>query len=215
MRHTILAFFILFIATVTMAHADEGQHPSGHVIILLGAPGSGKGTQATQITKKLGIPHISTGDLFRENISKNTPLGRQAKEYMNAGKLVPDQLVLDMLSDRIAKPDCAEGYLLDGFPRTIPQAEAFDKILDKNFKFTVISLEVSDEVIMKRIEGRRQQSGEERPDDKAEVVKERLKVFHDQTEPLIQYYDKRHQLIKIDGEQSPDKVFDQIMKVVS
>src|ERR1700722_14772091 len=124
------------------------------VIILLGPPGSGKGTQAVKLTKELNFPHISTGDLFRENISKATALGTKAKSFMDIGKLVPDELVLDMLFDRISKPDCEKGFLLDGFPRTIPQAEAFDQKILNGTRLIVINLHVADSVIEERISGR-------------------------------------------------------------
>lgn len=202
------------------------------VVILLGPPGSGKGTQAVRLTKELGIPHISTGDLFRENISQDTELGKRAKTFMNAGKLVPDELVLDMLFDRVSRPDSAGGYLLDGFPRTLPQAEALEKHLAANTNLTVLDLEVPDEVIVKRAEGRLtckscgnvhnkyfsppekegvcdKCGGElmQRPDDKADVVQERLRVYHDQTQPLVEYYNRKGVLKRVDGTKSPDEVF--------
>lgn len=203
------------------------------VVVLLGPPGSGKGTQAVRLTKELGIPHISTGDLFRENITKDTDLGKRAKTFMNAGKLVPDEVVLDMLFDRVSRPDCQKGYLLDGFPRTLPQAEAFDRHLAPNATLVVLDLEVPDEVILKRAEGRLtckvcgsvynyyfsppnkkdvcDKCGAElvqRPDDKAEVVQERLRVYHDQTQPLVSYYDKKGVLKRVDGTRSTDQVFE-------
>ena len=202
------------------------------VVILLGPPGSGKGTQAVRLTKELGIPHISTGDLFRENISQDTELGKRAKTFMNAGKLVPDEIVLDMLFDRVSRPDCAKGYLLDGFPRTLPQAEALDKHLAANTNLIVLDLEVPDEIIVKRAEGRLtckscgsvynryfspptkenvcdKCNGElmQRPDDKAEVVQERLRVYHEQTQPLVEYYNKKGVLKRVDGTKTPDEVF--------
>lgn len=205
------------------------------VVILLGPPGSGKGTQAVRLTKELGIPHISTGDLFRENISKDTELGRRAKTYMNAGKLVPDAVVLDMLFDRVSKPDAQNGYLLDGFPRTVPQAEALDKHLAGNTDLVVLDLEVPDEIIFKRAEGRLtckscgnihnryfsppategacdKCGGElmQRPDDKAEVVEERLRVYHEQTQPLVDYYQRKGVLKSVDGTKSPDEVFESL-----
>lgn len=207
------------------------------VIILLGPPGSGKGTQAVRLTKELGIPHISTGDLFRENISKNTELGKRARTFMDAGKLVPDEVVLDMLFDRVSRPDCAEGYLLDGFPRTLPQAAALENHLAANTNLIVLELEVPDEVIVKRAEGRLtckscgsvynryftppskegvcdKCGGElmQRPDDKAEVVQERLRVYHNQTQPLVEYYTKKGVLKRVDGTQSPDAVYDALRK---
>lgn len=202
------------------------------VVILLGPPGSGKGTQAVRLTKELGIPHISTGDLFRENVSKDTELGQRAKTYMNAGKLVPDEVVLDMLFDRVSRPDSANGYLLDGFPRTISQAEALEKHLGPNTELIVLELDVPDEIIVKRAEGRLtckscgtiynryfsppakegvcdKCSGElyQRPDDKLEVVQERLRVYHDQTQPLVEYYTRKGVLRQVDGTQPPDEVF--------
>lgn len=206
------------------------------VLILLGPPGSGKGTQAVRLSKQLGIPHISTGDLFRENISKNTELGQRAKAFMNEGKLVPDELVLDMLFDRVSQPDCAKGYLLDGVPRTIPQAEAIDKYLKPGTELIVLNLEVPDGIIVQRAEGRLtcKNCGNihnkyfsppavegqcdkcngpliTRPDDRADVVKERLSIYHSQTKPLIDYYKKKGVLGSVDGTQSPDKVFDALM----
>jgi adenylate kinase len=211
---------------------DGGSKMPVKVVILLGPPGSGKGTQAVRLTKELGIPHISTGDLFRENVSKDTELGKRAKTYMNAGKLVPDEVVLDMLFDRVSRPDSTHGYLLDGFPRTIPQAEAFEKHLGPNTELIVLELDVPDDIIIKRAEGRltckscgtiynRYYSppakegicdkcgGElyQRPDDKLEVVQERLRVYHDQTQPLVDYYTKKGVLRRVDGTQSPDDVF--------
>ena len=219
--------------------ADAGTEGPVKVIILLGPPGSGKGTQAVRLTKELGIPHISTGDLFRENISKDTELGKRAKTYMNAGKLVPDELVLDMLFDRVSRPDCQNGYLLDGFPRTLPQAEAYGAKLGDNTALTVIDLEVPDDVIVKRAEGRLtcKSCGNihnryfspptkegicdkcgceliQRPDDKAEVVQERLRVYHEQTKPLVEYYQKKGVLKRLDGTKSPDEVFESLKKAL-
>lgn len=230
-----LSLFVLTFGT-TLCLADtsatnttqEGQT----VIILLGPPGSGKGTQAVRLTKDLAIPHISTGDLFRENISKDTELGRRAKTYMNEGKLVPDEVVLDMLFDRISRPDCAKGYLLDGFPRTIPQAEALEKHLKPGTKVVVLNLDVPDEIIVNRVAGRytckdcghihnlgltpidsekvcQKCAGQltQRPDDKPEVVKERLNVYHAQTKPLVDFYAKKGVLNTVDGTKTPDQVY--------
>lgn len=206
------------------------------VVILLGPPGSGKGTQAVRISKELQIPHISTGDLFRENISKNTSLGIRAKTFMDAGKLVPDELVLEMLFDRVSKPDAAKGYLLDGFPRTIAQANALESHLKEGAALKVFNLDVPDDVIVKRAEGRLtcQKCGHvynkffsppakdsicdkcggqliTRPDDKAEVVEERLKVYHLQTKPLIAFYKEKGVLVTVDGTKAPDEVFKNLM----
>lgn len=202
------------------------------ILILLGAPGSGKGTQAARLSAARGLPHISTGDLFRANLKEATPVGMKAKEYMDAGKLVPDEVVLDMLTERVAADDCTEGYLLDGFPRTLPQAEALSDRLTESDEITVLSLEVADEVIVGRISGRLicrscgniqhdrfsppkvagvcdADGGElyHRDDDKSEVVEERLRVYHSETAPLVNYYKERDVLVEIDGEQSPDDVF--------
>lgn len=190
-------------------------------LILLGAPGAGKGTLAAYLIEKMGVPSVSTGNLLREAIAKHTALGQSAKQYMDAGKLVPDQLVIDMLKERIAQPDCARGFILDGFPRTIPQAEALDTIAEID---CALSLEVPDEVIAGRMTGRRvclkcgatyhiaanptktegicDQCGDKtviRDDDKPEVVQGRLKTYHEQTEPLKGYYEKQGKLKSIDG----------------
>lgn len=210
-----------------------------NVIILLGPPGSGKGTQAKIISEELGLPHISTGDLFRENISKNTELGEKAKSFMNQGKLVPDDLVLEMLYDRVSKPDCKAGYLLDGFPRTIPQAESLDKTLPSEANVIAINLEVSDDIVIKRISGRvsckycgnvyniyytpSKEEGHcdrckrelsQRDDDKPEVVQERLKVYYKQTAPLIDFYKSKGILRTVDGEQDSEKVSSEILSLL-
>jgi len=208
------------------------------VIILLGPPASGKGTQASKLASDLSLPHISTGDLFRENIGKNTELGQKAKSFMDAGKLVPDELVLDMLFARVAQPDCKLGYVLDGFPRTIPQAEALDKRLGNSVNLKVVNLVVVDELLIKRTSGRRScpktkeiyniyfnppekegfcQCGEplvQRDDDKPEVVKERLRVYKAQTEPLIDFYSKKGLLTNLDGEKSPTEVYEAVKAAV-
>lgn len=209
------------------------------IIILLGPPGSGKGTQAARVSQAMNMPHISTGDLFRENISNGTPLGKKVKGYMDAGQLVPDALVLDMLFDRVSKPDAKNGYLLDGFPRTIPQAEAFDAKLNGKERLVVINLQVSDSEIEKRaasrltcpscssvynlsvkppkIEMRCDKCNAalvRRPDDAPEVVQERLRVYRKQTEPLINYYSQKKVLINVNGANSPDQVFQDVMKNV-
>lgn len=239
---TLLWSLCLGVTTLSsLLFAQEKSHKEEvKVVVLLGPPGSGKGTQAVRLTKELGIPHISTGDLFRDNISKDTELGRKAKSYTNAGKLVPDELVLDMLFDRVSKPDCAHGYLLDGFPRTLAQAEALDKHLAPNTQLIVLNLEVPDELIIKRAEGRLTckncgnihnryfsppaQEGKcdkcegelvQRPDDRAEVVEERLKVYHNQTKPLVEYYNKKKVLIQVDGTKSPDQVFNLLKEKLS
>ena len=209
------------------------------VIILLGPPGSGKGTQAKRLTQLLSVPHISTGDLFRENISKNTPLGQKAKKFTDSGQLVPDDVVVEMLFDRVSQPDCVRGYILDGFPRTIPQAKILDRYLEDKAEIKVVNLAVSEEEVIKRISGRLscQVCGNvqnkyfspprvemtcdkcggqlvQRPDDRPEVVKERLKVYINQTEPLEKYYDAKGILITLNGEQNPDILFQQLKAIV-
>ncbi len=205
---------------------------SASVIILLGAPGSGKGTQAIRLADRCGLPHISTGDLFRANLKANTELGQKAKGFMNGGGLVPDELVLDMLFDRTSEADCASGYVLDGFPRTLPQAEALQAKLPSEARISVANLEVADEVIIRRAAGRLLCrscgniahlefsppkaagvcdvcGGElyQRDDDKPEVVRERLEVYARDTYPLIEFYAKRAGLQTIDGERTPNEVF--------
>ena len=205
-------------------------------IIMLGAPGAGKGTQAKKIADRYQIPHISTGDIFRANIKEGTELGKKAKSYMDQGLLVPDELTLELIMDRFQNPDCANGYVLDGFPRTIPQAEALTAALEKNGDSIdyAINVEVPDENIITRMSGRRaclacgayaptkeegvcDRCGEKlvlRDDDKPETVKKRLDVYHSQTQPLIDYYTKQGKLAEVDGTQSVDAVFDAIVKIL-
>jgi len=206
---------------------------SQRVVILLGPPGAGKGTQATRLGAALGLAHISTGDLFRENLSKGTALGQKARGYMDAGQLVPDQLVLDMLFDRVSKSDCSRGYLLDGFPRTLPQAEALEKSLKAaGAMVCVLNLRVPDTLLLERITGRRtckscgnahhlkhsapkvegrcdKCGGEliQRSDDSAEVFGKRLQVYREQTQPLEAFYDARGLVRSVDGARNPDQVF--------
>ena len=210
-------------------------------IIMLGAPGAGKGTQANKIAEKYQIPHVSTGDIFRSNIKEGTELGRKAKEYMDQGALVPDQLTIGMLMDRIQKDDCKDGYVLDGFPRTIPQAESLKKAItemSEQIDFA-INIDVSDEDIINRMSGRRaciacgatyhivynpskvpgicDVCGSElvlRDDDKPETVKKRLSVYHAQTRPLIDYYKEAGVLVNVDGTQALNKVFSDITDIL-
>ncbi len=210
-------------------------------IIMLGAPGAGKGTQAKMIADKFGIPHISTGDIFRANIKNNTPLGQEAKKYMDEGKLVPDELTVKILLDRVAQEDCKNGYVLDGFPRTIPQAEVLDQELTKlgDHVDHAINVDVPDENIVKRMSGRRaclncgatyhiehippkqegicDKCGSQlvlRDDDKEETVLNRLKVYHDQTQPLIDYYTKKNILKTVDGTVDMKDVFAAITAIL-
>lgn len=205
-----------------------------NIVVLLGAPGAGKGTQAVRLSKARSLPHVSTGDLLRDNMKRGTPLGAQAKDFMEKGELVPDALVLDMLAARVSAPDCLAGYVLDGFPRTEVQAVALEERL-AGVQMTVVNLEVSDESIVRRAEGRlscrqcgavfhRESSpprkvgvcdacgGElfTRSDDSAPVVRERLRVYRDKTAPLVEFYSRRGLLQTIDGEQSPDAVFSRL-----
>ena len=210
-------------------------------IVMLGAPGAGKGTQAKMISEKYNVPHISTGDIFRENIKENTPLGQKAKEYMDKGLLVPDELVVDLVVDRVQQDDCKNGYVLDGFPRTIPQAEALDKALAE-FGDKIdyaIDVNVPDENIVKRMGGRRacvgcgatyhlvyaptktegicDVCGKElilRDDDKPETVQKRLNVYHEQTQPLIDYYTKAGILKTVDGTVDINDVFAAIVEIL-
>ena len=211
-------------------------------IIMLGAPGAGKGTQAKMIAKEYGIPHISTGDIFRANIKEGTALGKEAKTYMDAGQLVPDELTVKILLDRVAKDDCKNGYVLDGFPRTIPQAEVLDAALTElgdKIDFA-IDVDVPDENIVRRMGGRRacvtcgatyhiehvppktegicDTCGSElilRDDDKPETVSNRLKVYHDQTQPLIDFYTAKGVLKSVDGTVDMMDVFAAIKAILA
>ena len=203
-------------------------------IIMLGAPGAGKGTQAMMLAEKYSIPHISTGDIFRANIKNGTELGRKAKAYIDAGALVPDELTIDLVMDRLVSDDCANGFILDGFPRTINQAKKLTEALTKSSGEIdwAIDVEVPDEDIIDRMSGRRvcpscgasyhiahippkkedicDHCGAElyiREDDKEETVKKRLAVYHEQTQPLIDYYSSLDRVITIDGTKAMDAVF--------
>lgn len=210
-------------------------------IIMLGAPGAGKGTQAQMIADKYNIPHISTGDIFRANIKNGTELGKKAKEYMDKGLLVPDELTVELLLDRVAQDDCKNGYVLDGFPRTIPQADVLDKELTKlgDRVDYAVNVDVPDENIVRRMSGRRaclkcgatyhiehippktegvcDKCGSElvqREDDKPETVMNRLKVYHDQTQPLIEYYENKNILKTVDGTKDMKEVFEDITSIL-
>lgn len=210
-------------------------------IVLLGPPGAGKGTQAELIVKKYGIPQISTGDIFRANIKNGTELGKKAKEYMDKGELVPDELVVDLVKDRLEQDDCKEGFMLDGFPRTVFQAEELDKIMEAkklNINY-VLNIDVAPEKLIDRIAGRRvckacgatynvntkptakegvcdACGGEvyQRADDNRETVENRINVYFSQTAPLIEYYEKSGVLATVDGDQAMDNVFSDITKVL-
>lgn len=210
-------------------------------IIMLGAPGAGKGTQAKLIADKYGIPHISTGDIFRANIKNGTALGMEAKGYMDQGLLVPDELTVKILLDRVAQDDCVNGYVLDGFPRTIPQAEVLDRALSElDDKIDhAIDVDVPDENIIRRMSGRRacvscgatyhieyikpakegicDECGKElvlRDDDRPETVGKRLDVYHEQTQPLIDFYGKKGILKTVDGTREMKEVFASIVEIL-
>ncbi|MSR93600.1 adenylate kinase [Clostridiaceae bacterium 68-1-5] len=210
-------------------------------IVMLGAPGAGKGTQAKKIAAKFGIPHISTGDIFRANIKNETELGKKAKAYMDQGLLVPDELTVSLVTDRVVQKDCKTGYVLDGFPRNIPQAEALTAALDEMGEALgfAINVEVPDGNIVHRMSGRRacvgcgatyhleyaptkeegicDSCGKElilREDDKPETVEKRLRVYHEQTQPLIDYYREKGILYSVDGTKDIQDVFQDILKLL-
>ncbi|MDK2939607.1 MAG: adenylate kinase [Methanolobus sp.] len=210
-------------------------------IALFGPPGAGKGTQAKELSKKYSIPHISTGDILRANVRDGTELGLKAKQYMDKGELVPDEVLIGLIRNRLTESDCETGYLLDGYPRTIPQADALTDILKEISKplDAVINIEVSDDELVKRLSGRRSCAcGEsyhvmfnppekdgicnacgadlyQRDDDKEEVIRQRLAVYNEKTKPLINYYDDAGILVNIDGTGVVDAVFADICKVMN
>lgn len=210
-------------------------------IVLLGPPGAGKGTQAKSISNRYSIPHISTGDIFRKNISEGTPLGIEAKAYIDKGQLVPDEVTINMVKDRLTWEDCKNGYLLDGFPRTVAQAEALEGFLaDRNEKLdTALSIEVPSSFILERMTGRRvcpscgasyhvkfnppTKAGVcdvcgsdivQRKDDTEETVSERLEVYERQTQPLIDFYNNKSLLSTVDGTKAINEVFESICSIL-
>jgi len=209
-------------------------------IILLGPPGAGKGTQAKKIAENYKVPHISTGDILRENISNNTPLGIKARSYMSRGELVPDELLITIIKERLSRQDCSNGFLLDGYPRTIPQADALQMILTESNRNidVVLNIDVDDEELIKRLSGRRmckcgasyhvifnlpEKDGicnlckgklYQREDDKEEAIKNRLIVYKKQTQPLIEYYKDKGLIRTIDGGQEILMIFEDIKKVL-
>ncbi|RLF09883.1 MAG: adenylate kinase [Thermoprotei archaeon] len=207
-------------------------------LVIFGPPGAGKGTQAKMLSEKLGVPHIATGDIFREAVKAGTELGRLAKQYMDRGELVPDEVVIGIVEERLRRPDCSKGFILDGFPRTIKQAEVLDEMLQKmGVKLdAVVNLEVSEDEVVKRISLRRtcrncgaiyhlitnppkkegvcdKCGGElyQRDDDREETVRSRLRVYRQQTEPLLKFYEQRGLLKNVDGEKRIEEVFKEIL----
>jgi len=209
-------------------------------IVLFGPPGSGKGTQAKMLAEKYGIPHISTGDILRENLKNQTKLGLEAKAYMDKGELVPDDVLIKIIKDRLSQPDCASGFLLDGYPRTVPQADALSTILKEMGKKldVVLNIDVPDDELIKRLTGRRmcacgasyhilfnppKREGfcdlcskelYHRDDDKEEAIMNRLDVYKNQTKPLIDYYTKEDVLVTVNGAASITEVFDEICRML-
>lgn len=208
------------------------------VILMLGPPGSGKGTQAKQLVVHLGVPHISTGDMLREAVARGTELGKQAKTIMEAGKLVPDEMVDGIVKERVARPDARNGYILDGYPRTIKQAEVLEQLLDGN-QLLILDIEVEDEALVRRLSGRRtcQALGHifhvnfnpsakgdvcdkdgsplvQRADDREEVIRRRLTVYHRDTAPLIDYFRVKPGFHQIEGNRGAEEIFGELQKIV-
>jgi len=210
-------------------------------LIFLGPPGAGKGTQAKMLVERYGIPQVSTGDILRAAVAEGTELGKKAKEYMEAGKLVPDEVVIGIIEERLKQSDCEKGFILDGFPRTVPQAEALDKVLEKMGRKIdhVLTLDVPEEELIRRLTGRRtckkcgamyhtifnppkvegvcdKCGGElyQRPDDNEETVRSRLSVYEQQTRPLIDFYEKKGLVRKIDGRGEIKEIFEQIVRIL-
>ena len=235
-----MKFLIFVVALIVMFSvfffAMKTSKPT--IVVMLGPPGAGKGTQSVMLTNKLGIPQISTGDLFRDHLKRKSELGKRAKEYMNSGQLVPDELVLDMFFERISQPDCKSGFILDGFPRTVAQAEAMDRQL-KSAHIKVVSLELSDQTIVKRLTNRvvcsncgapyhleafpPKEKGicdkcgsrvVQRSDDKEDVVRKRLEVFHEQTEPVKYHYEKKGFLTLIEAAGDKNKTYSDILSAL-
>jgi adenylate kinase len=213
----------------------------GRAVIFLGPPGAGKGTQAKQVAQEYGVPHISTGDMFREQVSRGTPLGLRAKAIMERGELVPDDLVLSMVEERISRLDCADGFILDGFPRTLPQAQRLDELLDRRkVRPLVVYFVVDQNRLIRRLTGRRtcgicgeiyniyehppkvagrcdRDGGElvQRPDDREEVIAERLAAYERQTRPLVDYYRGRGVLKDVDGMAPPEAVTKNVLELLA
>lgn len=183
-------------------------------VVLMGAPGAGKGTQAKILQDVLGLPQVATGDLFRENLKNQTKLGKLAQSYMDKGELVPDQVTVAMVRDRLSRPDCSEGALLDGFPRTTAQAKALDDLL-KEFdgQINIVPfINVEPEVLIERLSKRAEIEG--RADDNVETIRNRMRVYQEQTTPLLDYYNERGLLVEIDGDRSVDEVSQELQKII-
>ncbi|NIM19192.1 MAG: adenylate kinase [Candidatus Latescibacteria bacterium] len=180
-------------------------------LIIIGPPGAGKGTQAKKIKEKYAIAHISTGAILRAEVAEETELGNKVKDVMERGELVADEIVLDLIEKRLSEPDCKDGFILDGFPRTIRQAEGLEPILSKrgNAQIRVVDLNVPDEVLMERLLARK------RADDTKETIQNRIKVYHEMTTPLIEYYEKKGVLIRVNGDQSIEEVFKDIDEILT
>ena len=202
MMHRLSLLFLFLLAPFTLFSMSKAED-CRKIVIMLGAPGAGKGTQAVIINEEFHLPHISTGDLFRDNIRRHTEIGEKVKDLIEAGQFVPDTIVLEMLYDRIKEPDCAKGFILDGCPRTVNQAEALDKHLSCS-QILALNLDVPDELIIERIAARL--TSEQRSDDNPEVVKERLLLYHKESAPLIDYYMQSDRLINIDGTKGKEAI---------
>jgi adenylate kinase len=184
-------------------------------IILMGAPGAGKGTQARLLEKAIGLPHVSTGDLFRYNLEQETELGTLANTYMDKGELVPDEVTVAMVKERLSQPDCSDGAILDGFPRTIAQAEALDSLLDDlgGRIDIVVYIEADTEILVERLLQRAEKEG--RADDNEETIRNRMRVYREQTQPLLDFYEERGSLVRVDGDQSIEDVHADVKAVVA
>lgn len=183
-------------------------------VVLMGAPGAGKGTQAKKLEASLGLPQVATGDLFRANLKNETELGKLARTYMDKGELVPDEVTVAMVRDRLSQPDCAHGAILDGFPRTTAQAKALDELLNEfSAKIAIVPfIDVSQDVLVERLAKRAEIEG--RADDNEETIRVRMEVYQSETAPLLAYYDEKGLLVKINGEQSIHKVTEDLTEVV-
>ncbi len=237
MKRLIGLVFMLGVLVAGEAFSMNRSENKPLVVILMGPPGAGKGTHAGPLSQHLNLPHISTGDLFRENIRNQTPLGLKAKGYMDKGNLVPDELVLDMLFDRVSREDCKNGYILDGFPRTIAQAKALDQRIQKQNRVVALNFNLSDSAIIERVTGRiackdcgrpfhkkfdppkKEMTCDscngnliQRDDDKEEVIKKRLEVYRAQTQPLIEHYSKQKEVLReIDSQKGKEQVFHDVL----